>query len=105
MNHILNHPVQAEKERRQKEVDTLTRLLCSTLSIIDKHNQQNLVNQPLPAEFAAVEGLTEWWTAHKRWDELRKIREENEKREHAKKKLVATALNKLTLEEKTALGL
>lgn len=88
------------KETKQ-ELDTATRLLCSVLRSIKFGD----VYVDLTKDVKNIEGLENWWTEHKKWDELRLIREANQRREKEKQELINSALKKLTDKEKEALGL
>lgn len=94
--------------KNKQELDTVTRLLCSTLRQIENNKSQNLNDitaTDLPSEFLKIEGLSDWWTEHKKWDELRLIREENKRKELERQELIKKALKKLSDKEKEALGL
>lgn len=100
--------IEQDRSNIKAELDKTTQLLCSTLRQIE-HNEFNNTNDitetMLPHEFSKITGLTEWWIEHKKWDELRLIREENKRKELERQELIKSALNKLTDIEKTALGL
>ena len=97
-----------ERDALKISLDNVTNLLCATLRQIEndkKRNLNDLTPSALPAEFLNIEGLNEWWTEHKKWDELRKIRENQKYKELLKQQLIAGGLSKLTDAEKEALGL
>lgn len=106
---ILNQKI----EENKKELDKVTRLLCATLRRLETEHDNNLkadgqfYSHPyLPEDYLdEIEGLEAWWTEHKKWDELRLIREEAQRKEAAKQNLIKEALSKLTDKEKEALGL
>lgn len=106
---ILNEKI----EENKKELDKVTRLLCATLRRLETEHNKNLKSAGysysdlyLPDDYAdEIEGLKEWWTEHKKWDELRLIREEAQRKEVEKQNLIKEALSKLTDKEKEALGL
>lgn len=83
------------------ELDKVTRLLCSVLRSI----KFGYIYVDLTKDVVNIEGLQDWWNQHKKWDELRLIREANERREKEKHELIKNALAKLTDKEKEALGL
>jgi hypothetical protein len=90
-----------ERDQLKQELDTVTRLLCSVLRSV-KFGE---VYVDLTKDIINIEGLEEWWNEHKKWDELRLIREANHRREKEKHELIKNALAKLTDKEKEALGL
>jgi len=90
-----------ERDQLKNELDTVTRLLCSVLRSIKFGD----VYVDLTKDVKNIEGLENWWTEHKKWDELRLIREANQRREKEKQELINRALKKLTDKEKEALGL
>ena len=105
-------PAEIEHYEREaelkKEIDKLTDLLCSTLRMIEHSNIGNYSQSDkpeLPVEYFSISGLNEWWIEHKKWDEFRRIRDENIKKQKKKEQMIAAALDKLTLEEKEVLGL
>lgn len=90
-----------ERDQLKQELDTVTRLLCSVLRSI-KFGE---VYVDLTKDVINIEGLEEWWNEHKKWDELRLIREANQRKEQEKQELINNALAKLSDKEKEALGL
>lgn len=82
----------SERDTRQSsEIDKLTRMLCSTLRLLD-HRQVEMLNPE----------TKRWWNKHQAWDKKRLAREaEAAKRLEAKKR----GLKKLTDYERKALGL
>lgn len=90
-----------ERDQLKNELDTVTRLLCSVLRSIKFGEIVVDTTKDVPN----IEGLENWWTEHKKWDELRLIREANQRREKEKQELINNALKKLTDQEKEALGL
>ncbi len=76
-------------------------MLCSVLRSI-KFGE---IYVDLTKDVPNIEGLENWWNEHKKWDELRLIREANQRREKEKQELINNALKKLTDKEKEALGL
>ena len=94
-------------EESKKELDKVTRLLCATLREIENNKLKGpvITGKLMPEAFLQIEGLEEWWNEHKKWDELRLIREEAKRKEAEKQNLIKAALNKLTDKEKEALGL
>lgn len=96
----------------KEELDKVTRLLCTTLRLLEnehheclKANLQFYSHPYLPDNYLQIEGLEAWWNKHKKWDELRLIREEAKRKEVEKQNLIKEALGKLTAKEKEALGL
>lgn len=97
-----------ERDDLKKSLDAVTNLLCATLRQIEYnklHNKNDITGTLLPNEFIKIEGLNDWWSQHKKWDELRLIREANKRKEQEKQQFIKNALTKLTDEEKKALGL
>jgi hypothetical protein len=87
--------------KTKQELDTVTRLLCSVLRSIKFGD----VYVDLTKDVKNIEGLSDWWNEHKKWDELRLIREANQRKEQEKQQFIKNALAKLTDKEKEALGL
>jgi hypothetical protein len=82
--------------RLKDEADKVTRLLCSVLTIMNKHadtdnSEAYEVMSSLQESVFETEGLSEWWTAHKEVDRQR-IRNE-----------IALDLNCLSLEQLRAI--
>jgi len=84
----------------KKELDKVTRLLCSVMTQIDmcREDENCRTSEEVLRKVINVSDLLKWWGNHKERDA---IREKTEAREVVKKK----ALEKLTLEEKRILGL
>lgn len=81
-------------EDKQPKIDNLTQMLCALCADLEL-TQRNEYIQRVP-------GLKGWWVVHKQRDQERLEREQEEIRRVTLKK---TALNKLTREERQALGL
>lgn len=89
-------PHRTEREI-QARLDKVTRMLCDLCTNLDTLDYGIAETCRMP-----INGLSEWWEAHKQRDKIRVIHEENmRKREEVKK----TALSKLTWEERQTLGL
>lgn len=98
-------PARAESYERQSSetqarLDNVTRLLCELCTHLEDAKRSDL--------FASVAGLKGWWEAHKRRDaerrEIERQVEEAAAAELRKIELGKQALNKLTNEEREALG-
>lgn len=51
----------------KKEADNVTRLLCSVMRVLDKHDNIVVINQKI----IDIDGLSEWWKKHKVIDQKR----------------------------------
>lgn len=93
-----NKTVTVSDPNDRKKINKLTRMLCSTLRTIE---QMGTTLQPNPISKLGTE-VNDWWKAHKIADKKRETAEKIERnRQQAKRR----ALKKLTLREKTLLGL
>lgn len=79
-------------------------VLCGIFTSLEKYGEKNILLNDIDWDEVGVSrGMVEaWWEGHKREDERRRKKEAAEKR---KAELKATALSKLTNEEKEALGI
>jgi hypothetical protein len=99
---LKNKNLQNKYQIQKSRIDNVTRLLCGVMYEVESTDiSTELIKN--------VSGLSEWWTEHKRMDALR---EENERKmkeqkrlEKEQKRIKEAALNKLSEEEKRALGL
>jgi len=104
--------LQNKKNELKQELDKVTQLLCATLRRLEMEHDINMKSAgqfyshpSLPDDYIdEIEGLEAWWTEHKKWDELRLIREEAQRKESEKQNLIKIALSKLNDKEKEALG-
>lgn len=99
--------LEEQRIKTKEELDITTRLLCATLREIENNKLKGpvIIGKLLPEAFLQIEGLEAWWNEHKKWDELRLIREEAKRKELEKQNLIKEALGKLSDKEKEALGL
>ena len=81
-----------EAQKTKEKLDMLTRNLCAAMKLIEKKDL--LIKMPMEAR--------EWWTKHKELDAKEEAKRNEELR---KQKLKNAALDKLSPEEKTLLGL
>jgi hypothetical protein len=92
-------------EAAQLKLDDVTRMLCETCKLIEKHHPDSETQ----TSAGAIPGLRAWWDEHKRRDALRLAQEAAD--QAAKDELIAAqalreaAMNKLTDEERKVLGL
>jgi hypothetical protein len=106
--------VQAERKREKqralkRELDLATRLLCEVCTRLERAS----TSFKLAGDLLEDQELAEWWKTHKAADERRRAREARKKQEaaekrkakRARKKARESALEKLTAEEREALGL
>jgi hypothetical protein len=78
-------------------------VLCGMLTVLEKEERMFSLDDVDWSEVGVSRKMVEtWWEGHKREDERRRKKEAAEKR---KAELRAAALNKLTNEEKEALGI
>ncbi len=86
---------------KQAKLDNVTRLLCEVCEDLEDAQRGDL--------FSSIAGLKGWWTEHKRRDAekaaLMRRQEEMVQERIAKRETIKRALNKLTPEERNALGL
>ena len=79
-----------DTERYRDEANKVTRMLCTMCEVYEK------------AGFAIPGSIVGWWEKHQEVDRKRR---EAEEKERLRKLLKKNALNKLTSEERKALGL
>lgn len=80
---------------QQIKIDTLTRMLCETLTHVDESGYKTILNK-------RSKEVTQWWNEHQERDRKRRIAEGAELRRKSDKK---AALAKLTPQERKLLGL
>lgn len=56
----------ADYEKLKREADTVTRLLCSIMKLLEKNDGSASVS-----ELSSIDGLTNWWRNHKESDRRR----------------------------------
>jgi hypothetical protein len=79
-----------EDPRGRKEIDKLTRLLCTCCQFMERINRVPNIE------------VWEWWEQHKKADEARRL---SELKDAKRERLRQQALNRLTPDEREALGL
>lgn len=95
-------------QQADKEIDELTRMLCAMCTAYESEiviGHRN--NLPIMASGLVIpEPVASWWEKHKTLDEIRQRGERNKaERDEQIQQARHTGLNKLTDEEKIALGL
>lgn len=81
-----------------QQLDKVTEMLCALCTAIEQYHPDG----PIQQDAGAIPGLREWWNEHKRRDEAEKAKIERKRKAEEFKQ---NALNKLTQEERDALGL
>lgn len=103
-------PARAESYERQSgetqaKLDNVTRMLCEICTVIEEHHPDSAIQQSA----GAINGLRGWWDKHQKLDAKRREKErqlaEAAAAELSRVELAKQALNKLTYEERKALGL
>lgn len=92
----VNSVTKSTYDSLKKETDNVTRLLCSVLTLLEKHD----FSSELSRDLTHVEGLREWWENHKEVDRRRIEKEVNK----AKKTLESLSPEAKNLLAKQLLG-
>lgn len=87
--------------KRQRKIDSLTRMLCGVLTQLEELNFDDEKGQSIITE---VKGLYKWWETHKELDARRRKQEQVANEEKKKKRRnIRSAVKKLTAVELDAL--